>query len=304
MLKKIFLCLLVSLSFIFISCPHDCTPEEYKVFGKSIDNFPEWTKEILASDWKPWNTEETIEFKKLFKQKDNLNSDENIYYRLFVTGQNLVLFFDDEERSACNPLWIWVSEYETGRDFISIPQEKEDEFVFTGHAKSNTFEENTEENKAYVKITLLDKDTSECNYTLKINDVEIINEKMTAYIDDDCIVMRYSDLMEAYGLGDSNKQGEDPICFLFHAPARLSLIGDEDDRFCTEKFLYFNNGSNPLKEIPCDTDLKILTYELLGGTENMCHWLDIRYVSDDEIFCDFYDLEDGKKNIKYIESLD
>lgn len=304
MLKKIFSVLFTSLSFIFISCPHDCTPEEYKVFGKSIENFPEWTKDVLASEWRPWNTEETAAFKKVFKQKESLNSDTDINYRLFIAKQNIVLFFNDDERTVCNPLWIWVSEYETGYDFISIPQEKEGEFVFTGHAKSNTFERNTDENRAYVKITLLDKEASECNYTLKINDVEIINEKMTAYIDDGYVEMRYSDLMRAYGLSNSNKQGEDPICFHFHAPVRLSLIGDEDNRFCTGNFLYFNEGSSPLKEILRDADLKILTYELLGGTENMCHYLDIRYVNDDEIFCDFYDLEDGKKNIKYTESLD
>lgn len=125
--------------FTFISCPHDCTPEEYKVQGKYIKNFPEWTKNILVSEWKPWNTNETKEFKKLFKQKESLNSG-NINYRLFVTGQNLVLFFDDEERTACNPLWIWVSGYEIGANTISIPQEKNDEFIFTGHAKSNHFE--------------------------------------------------------------------------------------------------------------------------------------------------------------------
>ena len=178
MQKKLILFLLTGLAFLFISCPHNCVPEEYKVFGKYIENFPKWTKDTLASEWKPWNTAETAEFKKLFKQKESLNSGD-INYRLFVTGQNLVLFFDDKERTVCNPLWIWVAEYEID-DSISIPQKKDDEFVFEGHAKSNTFEKNTEQNKAYVKIELLNKEIDECNYILKVNGIEIINEKMTA----------------------------------------------------------------------------------------------------------------------------
>lgn len=293
MLKKIFPVLFISLSFIFISCPHDCTPEEDKAQGKFIDNLPEWTKDTLASEWEKWNTEETAEFKKLlkFKQKESLNSDENINYRLFVTGQNLVLFFDDKERTYCSPLWIWVSEYETGSDSISIPQEKEDEFVFEGHAKSNLLEKNTEENKASVKITLLDKETSKCNYILEVNGREIINKEMTS-----CNATRFDD--------DNDYIGDKKIYLTYHFVApycSMNFAIDENDRFITDRFLYFEGA-----RVPPDYDetSKTLTYELLGGTENMCRYLDIRYVNDDEIFCDFYDLEDGKKNIKYTESLD
>lgn len=303
-MKKIFLFLFVSLSFVFISCPHDCTPEEYRVFGKSIDNLPEWSKDVLASEWEPWNTEETAELKKLFKQKDSLYSNENINYRLFVSGQNIALFFDDEERSVCNPLWIWVSEYETGYNFISIPQEKEDEFVFTGHAKSNIFEKNTEENKAYVKIALLDEDASECNYILKVNNIEVINKNLTAYCNDGSVTIRYSDLVREFELNYKKEQELDPICFYFSAPINFSLIGDEDCRFDTGWFLYFNEGKSPMKKIKCDLDAKILIYELLGGTENMCHYVDIKYVSDDEITAYFYDLTAGEKKIRYIETLD
>lgn len=73
-----------------------------------------------------------------------------------------------------------VSEYETGVIYTSVKQEKDNEFIFKGHAKSNHFESNTEQNKAYVKIELLNKETFECNYLLKVNDIEIINERMTA----------------------------------------------------------------------------------------------------------------------------
>ena len=48
---------------------------------------------------------------------------------------------------------------ETGVIYTSIKQDKDDEFVFTGHAKSNHFEKNTEQNRAYVEIKLLDKET-------------------------------------------------------------------------------------------------------------------------------------------------
>ena len=295
MQKKFILFLLTGLTFLFISCPHDCVPEEYKVQGKYIKNFPEWTKDILVSEWKPWNTEKTAEFKKLFKQKESLNSGD-VNYRLFVTGQNLVLFFDDEERTVCNPLWIWVAEYEPD-DSISIPQKENDEFIFTGHAKSNHFEKNTEQNKAYVEIKLLDEKTYECNYLLKVNDVEIINEKMTAKFDEP-VEIHYTDLMEIFGYTDKEKKHS--VSLKFYAPAKLSLIGNYDDRFFTKEFLYFEG----ISKLDYDNNSKTLTYELLGGTENMCHYMDIQFVTKDEINCLFYDLIDGKKNIRYEEPLD
>ena len=290
MLKKISILILTCMLFTFISCPHDCTPEEDKVRGKCIDNFPEWTKDILVSEWKPWNTEATVEFKKLFKQKESLNS-RNINYRLFVTEQNIVLFFDDKERTACNPLWIWVSEYEIGANAIYIPQEKNDEFIFTGHAKSNHFEKNTEQNRAYVEIKLLDKETYECNYLLKVNDVEIINEKMTACFSEDSKI-HYKELMDIFGYTDKNKID---LSRYFYTPYSLMIFGNNDDRFDSGKFLYFEGISK------LDNDSKTLTYELLGGTENMCRYMDIQFVSKDEINCLFYDLIDGKKEIRYTE---
>lgn len=276
--------------FTFISCPHDCTPEEYKVRGKYIKNFPEWTKDTLVSEWKPWNTAKTAEFKKLFKQKESLNSGD-INYRLFVTGQNLVLFFDDKERTACNPLWIWVSGYEIGANTISIPQEKNDEFIFTGHAKSNHFEKNTEQNRAYVEIELLNKETDECNYILKVNGIEIINEKMTACFSEDSKIY-YKELMDTFNYSDNK---EIDAYESFTAPYCFEFFGDDDDRFMENMFLYFEGISK------LDNDSKTLTYKLLGGTENMCRYKDIQFVSKDEINCLFYDLIDGKKKIRYTE---
>lgn len=278
--------------FTFISCPHDCTPEEYKVRGKYIKNFPEWTKDTLVSEWKPWNTDETKEFKKLFKQKESLNSG-NINYRLFVTGQNLVLFFDDEERTVCNPLCIWVSEYEIGANAIYIPQENDNEFIFTGHAKSNDFEKNTEQNKAYIKIKLLNKETYECNYLLKVNDVEIINEKMTAKFSKSPEI-RYTELIDTFNYTNTEKKSGRKS---FITPYHLHVSGNVDYRFIENKFLYFEGISKP----NYDNASKILTYELLGGTENMCHYMDIQFVSKDEINCLFYDFIDGKKKIRYTE---
>ena len=292
MQKKLILFLLTGLAFLFISCPHDCTPEEYKVRGKYIKNFPEWTKDTLVSEWKPWNTDETEEFKKLFKQKKSLNSG-NINYRLFVTGQNLVLFFDDEERTACNPLWIWVSEYEIGANAIYIPQENDNEFIFTGHAKSNDFEKNTEQNKAYIKIKLLNKETYECNYLLKVNDVEIINEKMTAKFSKSPEI-RYTELIDTFNYTNTEKKSGRKS---FITPYHLHVSGNVDYRFIENKFLYFEGISKP----NYDNASKILTYELLGGTENMCRYMDIQFVSKDEINCLFYDLIDGKKKIRYTE---
>ena len=293
MLKKISIFILTCMLFTFISCPHDCTPEEYKKLGKYIDNLPEWTKDTLASEWKPWNTNETEEFKKLFKQKESLNSG-NINYRLFVTGQNLVLFFDDEERTVCNPLWIWVSEYEIGDDNISIKQKKDNEFIFTGHAKSNHFEKNTEQNKAYVKIELLNKETDECNYILKVNGIEIINEKMTACFSKHSKIY-YKELMDTFNYSDNK---EIDAYKSFSAPYCIHFFGDDDDRFMENMFLYFEGLS---KEKTYDKTSNSLTYKLLGGTENMCRYMDIQFVSKDEINCLFYDLIDDKKEIRYTE---
>ena len=292
MLKKISIFILTCMLFTFISCPHDCTPEEDKKLGKYIDNLPEWTKDTLASEWKPWNTNETKEFKKLFKQKESLNSG-NINYRLFVTGQNLVLFFDDEERTVCNPLWIWVSEYEIGDDNISIKQKKDNEFIFTGHAKSNHFEKNTEQNRAYVEIKLLDKETYECSYLLKVNDVEIINEKMTAKFSKSSEIS-YKTLMNTFNYVDTEKKYGWKS---FHSPYCIHVFGNNDDRFDSGKFLYFEG----ISKLKYDNASKILTYELLGGTENMCRYMDIQFVSKDEINCLFYDFIDGKKKIRYTE---
>ena len=292
MLKKISILILTCMLFTFISCLHDCTPEEDKKLGKYIDNLPEWTKDTLASEWKPWNTNETKEFKKLFKQKESLNSG-NINYRLFVTGQNLVLFFDDEERTVCNPLWIWVSRYEIGANTISIPQEKNDEFIFTGHAKSNHFEKNTEQNRAYVEIKLLDKETYECNYLLKVNDVEIINEKMTAKFSKSPEI-RYTELMDIFGYTDKNKIYSSRY---FYTPYSLMIFGNNDDRFETDRFLYFEG----ISKLKYDNASKTLTYELLGGTENMCRYMDIKFKNKDEINCLFYDSIDGEKKIRYTE---
>ena len=292
MLKKISILILTCMLFTFISCPHDCTPEEYKVRGKYIKNFPEWTKDTLVSEWKPWNTAKTAEFKKLFKQKESLNSGD-INYRLFVTGQNLVLFFDDKERTACNPLWIWVSEYEIGANAIYIPQENDNEFIFTGHAKSNDFEKNTEQNKAYIKIKLLNKETYECNYLLKVNDVEIINEKMTAKFSKSPEI-RYTELIDTFNYTNTEKKSGRKS---FITPYHLHVSGNVDYRFIENKFLYFEGISKP----NYDNASKTLTYELLGGTENMCHYMDIQFVSKDEINCLFYDFIDGKKKIRYTE---
>ena len=295
MQKKFILFLLTGLAFLFISCPFDCTPEEIKVRGKDIDNLPEWTKDTLASEWKPWNTEKTAEFKKLFKQKESLNSGD-VNYRLFVTGQNLVLFFDDEERTVCNPLWIWVAEYETD-SLISIPQEKYNEFVFEGHAKSNHFQKNTEQNKAYVKIELLNNETSECNYILKVNGIEIINEKMTACFSKHSEIY-YKDLMNTFHYSDNKKIDAYKS---FSTPYCVEFFGDDDDRFMENMFLYFEGLS---EEKTYDETSNSLTYKLLGGTENMCHYMDIKFVTKDEINCLFYDLIDGNKNIRYTKPLD
>ncbi|MCR5401145.1 MAG: hypothetical protein K6E78_06065, partial [Treponema sp.] len=245
MIKKIGSTLIYAFTLIILlisCCDLDREPEEDVAQGLLIDNLPLWTKDVLVSDWKPWNTEKTAEFKKLFKQKESINS-ENINYRLFVDGQNIVLFFDDDERSLCNPLRIWVAEYEEiGVYTISIPQEKEDEFVFTGYAKSNPAESNTEERKAYVKISLINSETGECNYVLKVNGKEIINEKLKA-CDHPFVEIPYSYFMEKFGYGFEEEQNFKIL--MFTSDARFRNFEFTDNRFVSNAFLYFEGLKEP-----------------------------------------------------------
>ena len=78
------------------------------------------------------------------------------------------------------------------------------------------------------------------------------------------------------------------------------IFGNNDNRFETDRFLYFEG----ISKLDYDNASKILTYKLLGGTENMCRYMDIKFKNKDEINCLFYDLIDGKKNIRYEEPLD
>ena len=124
-----------------------------------------------------------------------------------------------------------------------------------------------------------------------------INEKMTAKFDES-VEIHYTDLMDIFGYTDKEKKHS--VSLKFYAPAKLSLIGNYDDRFFTKEFLYFEG----ISKLDYDNDSKTLTYELLGGTENMWRYMDIQFVTKDEINCLFYDLIDGKKNVRYEEPLD
>ena len=87
----------------------------------------------------------------------------------------------------------------------------------------------------------------------------------------------------------------------FSTPYCIQFWGNNDDRFDSGYFLYFEGLST---EPTYDSTSKTLTYELLGGTEKMCHYMDIKFISKDEINCLFYDFVDGKKNIRYTKQLD
>lgn len=87
----------------------------------------------------------------------------------------------------------------------------------------------------------------------------------------------------------------------FYPPYTLMIFGNDDNRFESNRFLYFEGLST---KSTYDPTSKTLTYELLGGTENMCHYMDIQFVTKDEINCIFYDLVNGKKAIRYTEPLD
>lgn len=108
----------------------------------------------------------------------------------------------------------------------------------------------------------------------------------------------YKELMDTFHYS-GNKEIDAYKCF--STPYCIRFFGDDDDRFMKNMFLYFEGLS---EEKTYDKTSNSLTYKLLGGTENMCHYMDIQFVTKDEINCLFYDLIDGKKNIRYEEPLD
>ena len=120
---------------------------------------------------------------------------------------------------------------------------------------------------------------------------------MTACFSEDSKIY-YKELMDTFNYSDNK---EIDAYESFTAPYCFEFFGDTDDRFMENMFLYFEGLS---KEKTYDKTSNSLTYKLLGGTENMCRYMDIQFVTKDEINCLFYDLIDGKKNIRYEEPLD
>ena len=104
----------------------------------------------------------------------------------------------------------------------------------------------------------------------------------------------YKTLMDTFNYVDTEKKHGWKS---FHSPYCIHVFGNNDDRFDSGKFLYFEG----ISKLNYDNASKTLTYELLGGTENMCRYMDIQFVTKDEINCLFYDLIDGNKEIRYKE---
>lgn len=297
-LRKILLVCLMGLSFLLISCEHifgcSCIPHDYT--GKSIKNYPNWASETLVDDWKPWNSEETEELKKLFIQNEKLN-DSDVNYRLFITKQNIVLFFDDENRTACFPLRIWMGDYKCGDVFLNVPQEKYDEFIYTGYAKTNLYKKAEEDKKAYVKITLLDEELKKCHYLLVINGIEIINRVLYAKYDEMFIIEK-KELYEMMGI--TNYKSEYKHNYIFRSWACASLQEDTDYRFKENLYLYFEG----MKIIGANTEYHTVTCELYGGTERMPKYMDFKYINKNRVDCIYYNIVDGKKKIFYIDEED
>lgn len=180
-MKKISFLFLLPFYFLFFGCPCNCAPiDEY--CGKYISNFPTWIRysELVCAscEWKAWQSDAG---KKLheFMPKDLNFSDFNGNYRLIPNGQNIILFFDDENRTYVNLFYIFVSKAEEFGDTIRISQTDDSEFVFSGWAKYYDFDELSSENIAHVTYKIIDKteNGTKGRFCLELKNTLLIDEE-------------------------------------------------------------------------------------------------------------------------------
>lgn len=201
-MKKQIHLLIISFLFItlFSSCKGHSTNEESYYFleyiGRSIINFPDWysSGNFSYSEWHEWQSEDG---KKLHKFASYIPNIENFngYYRLLCRGQGIHIIFDNGSQTIYNLLWNYIPEFRTEEKRVQenenkdayllyiayFPQNSDTEYNYSAFAKSDIFYTANASNN----ISLI-KDNgykTEFNYTLKLDEKELFNEKFTHLYD-------------------------------------------------------------------------------------------------------------------------
>jgi hypothetical protein len=177
-MKKVTVIILCVIScFVFTGCPCECYErfeENMNFSGGYIENIPKWCNDECYTSWKPWQSE-TGKLLNLYIPKEVNFSNYQGNYRLLIKGQSLILFFDDKNRTAINLLHIWIP-YKKENEYVD--KNEDSCFYFNGWAKTNGLQNNSDENRAFVKFDLFSNDETEYtgNYSLLVNNKIIVNE--------------------------------------------------------------------------------------------------------------------------------
>ncbi|MBD5447584.1 MAG: hypothetical protein HDR32_07560 [Treponema sp.] len=182
-LKFIVMLTYITCSFPLLSCWHKDPVFDYDIRnGQCIENLlyffnsGDSLSDYGYCDWKDWQDEAGKRLHPYLPKGIGLDEYEGMY-KLILQGQSINIFFDDERRTAMKLFHFFVEEY-AGTGFITLPQENENRFVFSGWAKNANCMNCTDENQANISYEIIQEDSSYKygNFKLIIADAEIINE--------------------------------------------------------------------------------------------------------------------------------
>lgn len=300
---------LAALAFLAAACPlHDDTPSETDIqTGEIIGNFPEWIDSdyvnlgVAVCEWKDWQSEDGKKLHAYMPEELPYN-DYDGKYRLLVSGQNLILFFDDEPRTAVNLIYVYIGEPSNyGDPSVSVEQKDEGKFVFSGWAKSRDRLDCTDGNRADVCFSRnLEDEDDFCyrgNYRLTVNGATVADEtyKVTRKAALDRAAFDTPDFFpkKAY-VAFKDTAGDDSdynVCyrlfcsedgsrgFGFFCPANFRGIGPDVAACQTNAFLYFYGDMTELSRSDDSAE-----YYLSGGTDRMAVRLKIAHSGGRYVF--------------------
>lgn len=177
----------------FISCPSNKDDNEFYLRGKIISNYPNWLDPhgIMTTQnislWTDWQSEQGKALHD-YVPNDVIADDYNGKFRLLVSGQNIILLFNDPVGTAITILFNWIAETKTTSNIINISQKDIDhKFEYDCYAKTNLHEGEKSSNKAHVSMTRLSNKNeipNKLNYKLEIAgntviSIELINGIIT-----------------------------------------------------------------------------------------------------------------------------
>ena len=278
-LKKVIISINILFSLFFLmGCPNNFK----ETMGKTIENIPSWAYEYVYSDpfseWKQWNNSN-----KLHSYLSN-DFDLDTYdgkYRLLVIGQFVGIEF--ENGNAGEVLYVWLEDAYCDDYFVTIPQKKEDEFVFSGYLKTSIEEEPTKKAEVIFSKIETKNSYSTFNYSLKVEGNEIINENFKSlkkdYFNKNAVPEWASKIFS-----NENKEYEfnysydDSFYLGLNSFSLLKYNFDSLGKLHKNELLYHGG----MKEISVDEANKIVEYELFDGSPKAEHFLEIKILEDEK----------------------